>query len=152
MTGQNCPRSPIRQAGWAGAWSDRLHNRPDGGPTGVLAALAGQTGLPMLSGGLGIRAVDWHDVDPERQQGDRDDLEAADRERDTDDREREHDAGGQMPERQPPAEQEDPDHVPDYRGDPGPRAPVDRPAERPEHVAGDPEGGDPERDRDDQHE
>src|SRR6516164_7342615 len=97
-------------------------------------------------------AVDRHDADSERDQGYRDDLEAGEAERDADDRQAEQDAADQVPEGQPPAEQDDPEHVADHRGDSGVGMPLDRPAERPEHVAGDPEGSDPEGDGDDQDE
>src|ERR1700751_370724 len=101
---------------------------------------------------LGVDAIGRHNADSERDQGDRDDLETGESERDSDNRQAEQDASDQMPEGQPPAEEDDPDHVPDYRGNAGFGTPVDRPAERPEHITGDPEGRDPERDGDDQDE
>src|SRR5690348_13947917 len=101
---------------------------------------------------LAVEAIARHDANPERHEGYRDDLETGEAERDADDRQAEQDAADQMPEGQPPAEQDDPEYVPDHRGDPGFGAPLDRAAERPEHVTGDPEGSDPERDGDDQDE
>src|SRR5690242_4016216 len=57
-----------------------------------------------------------------------------------------------MADGQPPADQDDPDYVADQRGDPGVAAHHDRPPERPDDIAGDPEGRDAEGDRDDQDE
>src|SRR6202000_891990 len=72
------------------------------------------------------------DVDAERNQADRDELEVAQAERDADDRQAEQDAGDQVADGQPPAEQDDPDHVTDERAQPGGALPVDGAAERPQ--------------------
>jgi putative Mg2+ transporter-C (MgtC) family protein len=61
----------------------------------------------------GIRLTGRDELDAERHQRDRDQLEVGQPERDPDDRQAEHDAAGQVPERQPPADQDDPQHVPD---------------------------------------
>jgi putative Mg2+ transporter-C (MgtC) family protein len=100
----------------------------------------------------GIRLVGGHELDAERHQRDRDQLEVGQSQRDPDDRQAEHDTAGQVPEREPPADQDDPQDVPDHRADAGVPLQRDLPAERPQHIAGDPPGGDPERDRDDQDE
>jgi Domain of unknown function (DUF4855) len=93
-----------------------------------------------------------HDLDAQRHQRDRDDLEVGQAQRDADDRQAQRHPGHQMSQGQPPAEQHDPQDVPDQRARAS-RAPLgDRPPERPQHVAGDPERRDPERDRDDQRE
>jgi putative Mg2+ transporter-C (MgtC) family protein len=100
----------------------------------------------------GIRLIGGRELHAQRHQRDRDQLEVGQPERDPDDRQAEHDATGQVAERQPPADQDDPQDVPDHRADPGVRLQRDLPAERPQHVPGDPPGGDAERDRDDQYE
>jgi hypothetical protein len=107
--------------------------------------LAGQYG--GLHEGVLIAGYDPH---AKRHQRDRDDLETGEAQRDADDRQAQRDASQQMPKGQPPAEQQDPEDVPDQRADPRIVSRLDRPAERPEHVVRDPEGRDPERDRDDQ--
>src|ERR1700753_3368813 len=99
-----------------------------------------------------LRGFLRNDVDAQRDHADRDELEVAQGERDANDRQAEQDPGDQVADGQPPAEQDDPDDVADQRAQPGGRAHVDGPAERPQRIPGDPEGGDAERDGDDQHE
>src|SRR5580700_6727284 len=99
------------------------------------------------------RLVDRDDPYPQRQEGDRDDLEAGEPQRDADDRQAQQDPGHQVADRQLPAKQDDPEDVADQGADPHPTlARRDGPAERPQYIARDPERGDPERDRDDQEE
>src|SRR5215467_5902083 len=91
-------------------------------------------------------------MDAERYQRDRDHLEIGEPERNADDRQAQRDAAGQVAECQPPADQDDPDYVPDERADARVPADLNGTAEWPDHVRGDPERRDPERDRDDQDE
>ncbi len=102
----------------------------------------------MASAGVArVELAGRHDLDAQRHQRDRDDLEIGQAQRDADDREAQRDAGGQVAQGQPPAEQDDPDDVADHGAQPGVPAHLDRAAERPQHVAGDAERRDPERDR-----
>ena len=64
------------------------------------------------------RLVDVDDLAPERRQRDRDQLEVRQAERDPDDRDAHRDAGDQVPEREPPAGEDDPDDVADQRAVP----------------------------------
>src|SRR5215469_9403719 len=95
---------------------------------------------------------DRDDLRAERNQRDRDDLEAREAERDADDRQAEQHARDQVPEGQPPTEQDDPEHVPDCGADPSTRPPLDGAAKWPEDIARDAECGDPERNRNDEDE
>src|SRR5436309_425049 len=97
-----------------------------------------------------VRLIDGHDLAPERHQRDRDQLEVRQPQRDADDRQALDDSGDQVQQREPPAAQQEPDDVPDARGDSGVRPSDHRPAERPQREQRDPQRGDPERDREDQ--
>jgi hypothetical protein len=99
------------------------------------------------------RLIAGHDLYPERQERDRNDLEVREPQRDPDDRQAQQDPGHQVGDRKPPAEQDDPDDVADQRADAHPLLPRgDGPAERPQHIVRDPERGDTERNGDDQEE
>jgi hypothetical protein len=73
----------------------------------VIISARGARFAPFSWCSVGV-AIDRHDVDPERQQRYRDDLEVSDAERDTDDRQAEQDARDQMSERELPAEEDYP--------------------------------------------
>src|SRR6202046_3978400 len=123
---------------------------PPGGQPGAMPWKAACPARPALAP---YRLVDRHNPYPQRQEGDRDDLKAGEPQRDADDRQAQQDPGHQVTDRQLPAKQDDPDDVADQGADPHPAlARRDGPAERPQHIARDPERGDPERDRDDQEE
>src|ERR1700728_2588892 len=126
--------------------ASRCSSRHDGTPPSAAAPRICRSGHP------GERTVGRDDLDAEREQRDRNDLEVRQPERDADDRQAQGHAGHQMPDREPPAEQHDPDDVADHGADPGAPAWLDRPAERPENIARDPECRDAERNRDDQDE
>src|ERR1022692_1959563 len=139
MTGGSPPR-------WT--WPDRT--RPARQSSGSPPSASSSDCPGGLRGEGSVYLVGVHDPHAERQQRDRDQLEAGQAERDADDRDAQRDAGDQVTEGKLPAEQDDPDDVADQRADAGTLTRHRRPPERPEHVVGDPEGRDPERNRDDQ--
>src|SRR4051794_13104159 len=73
-------------------------------------------------------------------------LERGDPEGDADDRQAEADARHDVDQREPPAGEQEPEHVADRRGDPRPGRSDRGPPERPHDETGEPEGGDAERD------
>jgi DNA-binding transcriptional ArsR family regulator len=123
-------------AGLAADWDRRLNEIKR-----IAESLPGTDADPAgaSSGGARELLARGNDPHPERNQRDRDDLEAGDAERDADDRKAQEHAGHQVPERQPPSEQDDPDDVAQQGPGSGTSARLDRPAERPEDIARDPE-------------
>jgi len=98
----------------------------------------------------GLRVVRGHDDSPERDERDRDQLQAGPGERDPDDRDRRRDGRGEVREREPPAGEDDPDDVADRGRRPGVLAAHELPAEGPQREVRDPERRQTERDRDDE--
>jgi DNA-binding transcriptional ArsR family regulator len=87
-------------AGLAADWDGRLTEIKR-----IAESLAGPDADPAsASGGAGELLARGNDPHPERNQRNRDDLEAGDAERDADDRQAEESAGHQVPERQLPSE------------------------------------------------
>src|SRR3984885_5678950 len=102
---------------------------------------------------LGHGLVGRNYPDPQRQEGDADDLEAGEAQRDADDRGAQQDSGHEVADRKLPAEKYDPDDIADHgAGAHSAFARGDGPAEWPQDIVRDPECGDPERDGDDQDE
>src|SRR5436309_11903097 len=79
-------------------------------------------------------------------------LDVRQPQRDPDDGDELRDRGGDVPEREPPAGEDEPQYVSKCRRHAGIRPTHHLAAEGPERVVGHPEGRDAERDRDDEHE
>jgi heat shock protein HtpX len=138
-----------------GRWPAAAEPRPGASP--ARTPRPGPLGAGRSARGRSARVgegalVGRHDLAAQRHQRDRDQLQVRPPERDADDRHEERDAGEQVPQRQPPAREDQPDHVPDAGRRPGVRPLHRRPPEGPQHIARYPQRGDAERDRHDEDE